>query len=591
MVRTGVITLAALPFISALYIPHDFSGLEDIERVDPRSTVKSIVSTQELNGGSKSDATTSDPEFFIGKKKMKSHNKKKGCHSKKRIGGHESSVSRNHHAEKKGMKKAHHATNPSEGSGAVFSAANAQPIPDRYIVIFKNEVDPQQIAQHMNWLADASSSHAQTLLADSSEHPLLKTEAKHTVDQIYGVALKGYAGSLLPGVAEKLAELPEVEFAERDQKVWTLGGSGGNKDDHIVTENGAPWGLARLSHRKALSLGSFNKYIYDDEGGEDVTSYIIDTGVYTEHNDFGGRARWGKTVPFGDVDEDTFGHGSHCAGTIAGEKYGVAKNANVVAVKVLGSDGSGTMSDVISGVEWTVQAHREESKKNKKYKGSTANMSLGGGKSPSLDLAVNAATQAGVHFAVAAGNENQNACYVSPAGASEPVTVGATTIGDDRAYFSNYGSCVDIFAPGVNVLSVGISGPDSTEVMSGTSMATPHICGLLSYFLSLQPSTDSEYAVRGAVTPKELKEDIIAFGTPDKISNLDDASPNVLAYNGGGKDISFFWNQGRADEEEDDSDDDIGESLLDQAKHLAMNAWDVAEDLTEDLEDVISDLF
>lgn len=171
-------------------------------------------------------------------------------------------------------------------------------------------------------------------------------------------------------------------------------------------------GLARISHRAKLSFGTFTKYEYDSQGGEGVDVYVIDTGINVDHAEFEGRAHWGKTVPLNDEDVDANGHGTHCAGTIASRAYGVAKAAHVIAVKVLGSNGSGTMSDVMSGVVWTVeqavakaQAAANEFKKTGKtaHKGSVANMSLGGGKSKALDQTLNRAVDRGVHFAVAAG--------------------------------------------------------------------------------------------------------------------------------------------------------------------------------------------
>ncbi len=216
-------------------------------------------------------------------------------------------------------------------------------------------------------------------------------------------------------------------------------------------------GLARISHRAKLTLGTFTKYEYDPAGGEGVDVYVIDTGININHVEFEGRAHWGKTIPNNDVDEDGNGHGTHCAGTIASRKYGVAKAANVIAVKVLGSNGSGTMSDVVGGVVWAAteaqakaKAALEEFQKTGKtaHKGSVANMSLGGGKSRALDDTVNKAVDAGMHFAVAAGNDNRDACNNSPAAAEKAVTVGASTIADERAYFSNHGPCVDVFAPG-----------------------------------------------------------------------------------------------------------------------------------------------
>lgn len=298
-------------------------------------------------------------------------------------------------------------------------------------------------------------------------------------------------------------------------------------------ERNAPWGLARISHRDSLSFGTFNKYLYAEEGGEGVDAYVIDTGTNTDHVDFDGRAQWGKTIPDNDEDADGNGHGTHCSGTIAGKKYGVAKKANVYAVKVLRSNGSGTMSDVIKGVEWAAEAHIKKAKdakdgKVKGFKGSVANMSLGGGSSRTLDLAVNAAVDAGMHFAVAAGNDNADACNYSPAAAENAVTVGASTLADERAYFSNYGKCTDIFAPGLNILSTWIGSKYAVNTISGTSMASPHIAGLLAYYVSLQPSSDSAFAV-DEITPKKLKEALITVATQGALTDIPSDTPNVSA--------------------------------------------------------------
>ncbi len=324
----------------------------------------------------------------------------------------------------------------------------------------------------------------------------------------------------------------QVEYIERDSEVHTL------KESPSLEKN-APWGLARISHRDALNFGDFNKYLYSADGGEGVDAYVIDTGTNIDHVDFEGRASWGKTIPAGDEDIDGNGHGTHCSGTIAGKKFGVAKKANVYAVKVLKSNGSGTMSDVVKGVEWAAEAHSSAlsaAKKGKKkgFKGSVANMSLGGGKSRVLDLAVNAAVDAGLHFAVAAGNDNADACNYSPAAADKAITVGASTLADERAYFSNYGTCTDIFAPGYNILSTWIGSKYATNIISGTSMASPHICGLLAYFLSLQPANDSAYAVAD-ITPKQMKANMIAIATEGALSNMPSDTVNLLAWNGGGK--------------------------------------------------------
>ncbi|OBZ69847.1 hypothetical protein A0H81_10084 [Grifola frondosa] len=248
--------------------------------------------------------------------------------------------------------------------------------------------------------------------------------------------------------------------------------------------------------------------------GDGVDVYVIDTGININHTEFEGRASWGKTIPQNDVDEDGNGHGTHCAGTIASRKYGVAKAAHVIAVKVLGSNGSGTMSDVVGGVVWAAQqasakaalAKKEFLETGKtKHKGSVANMSLGGGKSKALDDTVNKAVDAGMHFAVAAGNDNRDACNNSPAAAEKAVTVGASTLGDDRAYFSNHGPCVDVFAPGLNILSTYIGSQTATTTMSGTSMASPHTAGMLAYLLSLYPSSTFNPSVTPDLVPPAMQ--------------------------------------------------------------------------------------
>lgn len=328
--------------------------------------------------------------------------------------------------------------------------------------------------------------------------------------------------------------ISKVAFVERDQEVHTL-----KSHDEPELEKNAPWGLARISHRDSLSFGTFNKYYYTADGGEGVDVYVIDTGTNVDHVDFEGRASWGKTIPEGDEDEDGNGHGTHCSGTIAGAKFGVAKKANIKAVKVLRSNGSGSMSDVVKGVDYAATQHQEQmsaAKKGKKkgFKGSAANMSLGGGKSDILDQAVNAAVDAGIHFAVAAGNDNADSCRYSPAAAKNAVTVGASTLADERAYFSNYGPCNDIFAPGLNIQSTWIGSKYAVNTISGTSMASPHIAGLLAYMLSLQPSNDSAYAVAD-ISPKKLKSHIISIATEGALTDVPSNTANILAWNGGGE--------------------------------------------------------
>lgn len=320
-----------------------------------------------------------------------------------------------------------------------------------------------------------------------------------------------------------------MEYVEKDSVVHAM-------EDPEIQKN-APWGLARISHRDALTFGTYNKYLHAADGGEGVDVYVIDTGTNVDHVDFEGRAHWGKTIPVDDDDIDGNGHGTHCSGTIAGKKYGVAKKANVYAIKVLRSNGSGSMSDVVKGVEYAAAEHTRKvneakSGKKKGFKGSVANMSLGGGKSVTLDIAVNAAVDAGIHFAVAAGNDNADACSYSPAAAEKAITVGASTLSDERAYFSNYGKCTDIFAPGLNIQSTWIGSDHAVNTISGTSMASPHIAGLLAYFLSLQPDADSDFAVP-EITPEKLKKNVISIGTEGALTDIPPETPNVSAISTG----------------------------------------------------------
>lgn len=249
-----------------------------------------------------------------------------------------------------------------------------------------------------------------------------------------------------------------------------------------IVQRDAPWGLERLSHRMRPKTYS-GEFHYPDSSGAGVDVYVIDTGIYVDHEEFEGRARWGTTIPQGDVDKDGNGHGTHCAGTIGSKRYGIAKKCSLIAVKVLRSDGYGSNSDVIKGVEYVMNQHILEGKKRSERQ-TVVNMSLGGGKSLALERAVNAAVGSGIHFCVAAGNDNEDACNYSPAGAKEAITVGASTSRDEIAYFSNIGRCVDIFAPGHQITSTWIGSPSSTNTISGTSMASPHVAGAIAHFLS-----------------------------------------------------------------------------------------------------------
>ncbi|KAG8220428.1 peptidase S8/S53 domain-containing protein [Butyriboletus roseoflavus] len=441
-------------------------------------------------------------------------------------------------------------------------------INNSYIVVLKDDIPPSLMQNHLNFLQSAH-------LSDS----FLGDNVAFGLRHVYDTHIKGYAGEFTDGVLEQIRAMPEVDFIERDQIVRTT------DIDPIDTQKGAPWGLARISHRDRLTFGTFTSYVYNSNGGEGVDVYIVDTGININHAEFEDRASWGKTIPTNDEDEDGNGHGSHCAGTIGSRKYGVAKKANLIAVKVLGSNGSGSMSDVVAGVAWASQqaqrkaaAARAEIAATGKtaHKGSVGNMSLGGSKSPSLDRVVDRSVEAGLHFAVAAGNDDKDACDYSPAASKNAITVGASTLGDERAYFSNWGTCVDVFAPGLNILSTYTGSPTAIATLSGTSMASPHVAGLIAYLLSIYPSVTfnpsiplqvspevlmaeerytSFYAIARAVlphwmsqylpspdffvpvpgpltmTPNQLRQAIVSLSTHGVITDVGKGSPNLLVFN------------------------------------------------------------
>lgn len=416
-------------------------------------------------------------------------------------------------------------------------------IKNKYIIIFKDDISIDSINLHkemiqqtyLQYIHSSSPNHESSHFLESLPDNLSGIGGIVDSFEIIGTQLKGYIGYFPPFIVDLIRHNPLIKSIEMDSIVTI---------NEFDTQNNAPWGLARISHRDPLTLGSFNKYLYEDTAGENVDVYVIDTGININHVDFQDRAIWGKTIPDNDLDMDGNGHGTHCAGTVASQHYGVAKKANVIAVKVLRSNGSGSMSDVIKGIEFAALSHNNNltERKKKNYKGAVANMSLGGGKSPSLDMVIDAAVRAGIHFAVAAGNENQDACNTSPASSEKAITVGASTLSDDRAYFSNWGTCVDIFAPGLNILSTYIGSNDATASLSGTSMASPHVAGLLAYFLSLQPEKDSQFNANSQLSPEQLKKKLIDYSTKNVLFDLPEGTPNKLIFNGAGQDLSDFWN-------------------------------------------------
>jgi cerevisin len=492
-----------------------------------------------------------------------------------------------------------------DDAAPILSATGVEEVPNSYIVKFKKHVSPSSAANHHSWIQKLHSEREgqRVELRKRSQFPLVDEAFRglaHTLN--IGNDFLGYTGHFDESLIEELRWHPDVEYIERDSVVHTL-----EEPQVQEIEKNSPWGLARISHRESLSFGTFNKYLYAADGGEGVDAYIIDTGTNIEHVDFEGRAKWGKTIPNGDQDIDGNGHGTHCSGTVGGSKYGVAKNVHIYAVKVLRSNGSGTMSDVMKGVEWAAEAHQAQVEaakngKRKGFKGSAANMSLGGGKSPSLDAAVNAAVDAGLHFAVAAGNDNADACNYSPAAAQKAVTVGASALDDSRAYFSNWGKCVDVFGPGLSIQSTWIGSKTAINTISGTSMASPHLAGLLSYFLSLQPSKESEYGMAD-ISPAKLKANLLKIATEGALSDIPKDTPNLLAFNGGGKsNYSEIIADGgytvkapvenlyTIEELEKDIEDDLRIATSTLAKELE-HITDEAEKLSILIEEAVSDEF
>ncbi len=367
-----------------------------------------------------------------------------------------------------------------------FLPAQADKVPGQHIVVFEDSVGAADAAPALAHAYGAS-------VARTYEHAL------------NGALFTGMSDT----AARALANNPNVRWVEEDGVVTESG--------HVTSPqtNLPTWGLDRIDQR-ALPLD--DSYTFTGDGTA-VEVYVIDTGIRETHVDFNARAtRDFDSIGDGQNGNDCRGHGTHVSGTAGGDVHGVAKNVNIHAVRVLDCNGSGTFSGVIAGVDFvTGEAQNHPAAPNPPF---VANMSLGGGSNSSLDEAVNNSVAAGVFYAVAAGNESTDACTRSPAGAADAFTVGSTTTSDSRSSFSNFGTCVDIFAPGSGITSAWHTSDTATNTISGTSMASPHVAGAAALIRAQFP----------AFTPSEVGAELVARATCGVVGSPGSGSPNLLLY-------------------------------------------------------------
>ncbi|KUF19334.1 MULTISPECIES: S8 family peptidase [Streptomyces] len=378
---------------------------------------------------------------------------------------------------------------PGDGDGRIVGADRPGAVDGSYIVTLKDSVARRDIPG------------AAKALARQHEGDLRYT---------YTAALRGFAVRMSEGEAEKLAADPSVARVEADAVAYA-----------VDTQTNPPsWGLDRVDQR---DLPVDKKYTYGTTASN-VNAYIVDTGIRMSHRDFGGRAVSGYDFIDNDSNaSDCQGHGTHVAGTVGGGSYGVAKGVKLIGVRVLNCQGNSgdTWAPVLAGIDWVTK---------NAVKPAVGNMSIGGGRTQSVNDAVTSSIASGVTWVVAAGNNNADSCSYSPSSTPTAITVGATNSRDARAtgwsngQGSNYGSCLDIFAPGDSIVSSSNSGDSNAQTMSGTSMASPHVAGAAALLLSANPSW----------TPAQVRDKLVADATSDKVTDARSGSPNKLLYTGGG---------------------------------------------------------